>query len=95
MEKFEKRLLVSGVTVLVAFTIAWLVLGSAHYHTAVREAAISASGAACFMVLVWVAVAGVFAIFRWRTTSLSFRLTLGTNIGVAALLIADFLRFRT
>ena len=95
MEKFEKRLFVSGVTILVAFVATWLVLQNAHYHTAVREVAMSASNVASFMVLVWVVAAGVFAVLRWRTTSLAFRLTLGANLGVTTLLVADFLRFRT
>ncbi len=95
MQNFERRLFVSGVSVLIVFVASWLVLWNAHYHTGLREAAMSVSNIACFMILLWVVAAGIFAILRWRKTSLAFRLTLGANLSVTALLIADFLRFRT
>ncbi len=94
MDRLEKRLFIGGLTVLLAFIGSWLVLWKAHYHTAVREGAIAASDAACFLVLLWVLIAGVFALRRWRATSVKFRITLALNAAVVVLLLADFLRFR-
>jgi hypothetical protein len=83
---------VAGVTIAIALVGSRLVFSISHYHTDWCEGAWGVVVASSWLVLLWTVVGSVIAAACWKVTTLAFRIVLVFNIGVAGLLVTDFLQ---
>ena len=88
----QKYLLLSGITVLLAFFAATQTLGRSPYHSDLRGAAQGAVATTGFLEFIWVVVGVTYAAMRWRITTTLFRIILVLNSLIATLLAAESFR---
>ena len=93
INRWETALVVAGVTVLVGFIVAVLILAFAPCDTECRGAGHGAMIASAWLEIFWVLVAVSHAVLRWRKTNIWFRAILVVNNSVVCLLLLEFLLF--
>jgi hypothetical protein len=90
MNKFIYRMTVAGLTILLCFVGAVVLLGLAPTDSGQQGAGRGAVLAAAWLMIAWVVGAAGLAVFRWRETTIRFRVILAVNAAIAGLLIAQF-----
>ena len=86
---FVRAVTTAGLAIAVAFVSSALAFAYSHYHTVQREGARGVLAASSWLVLIWTIAAGLFAVARWRTTTLLFRIVFVLNVAIAGFLIAE------
>lgn len=90
MNKFIQRMTVAGLTILLCFIGAVFLRATAPTDSGQQGAGRGAVAAAGWLTIAWVIGAVGLAVFRWRATTVRFRIILAVNAAIAGLLIAQF-----
>jgi len=85
----ERSLTTAGITVFLVFVCSVFVTGASHYHSMQREGAIIVNHLTSWLELAWVFAAAVFALARWKSTSLSFRVVVFLNALIVTGLLTE------
>jgi len=88
--KIVQGMTVAGITILVSFVGAVVLLATSPTDSGQRGAGHGAVSGAAWLTIVWVVGAVAFSTFRWRATNLWFRIVLAINTMIACLLVAQF-----
>jgi hypothetical protein len=83
---------IAGITIAIILVGSQFIFSISHYHTDWREGTWGVVVASSWLVLLWTVVGSVLAAACWRVTTLMFRIVLVFNVGIAVLLVADFLQ---
>ena len=91
---FEAMLRTSGIALLLALVVAGTIRAFSPSDSGQRGFGIGAVAAVCWLYLLWAATAIVSIAVPRRSATKSFWVIFGTNIFIAALILADFLEHR-
>jgi hypothetical protein len=94
VKDFVRNVTVAGITIAITFVGATLVFANSSYHTDWREGAWGVAAASSWLELLWIIVASILVVARWRLTTLVFRIVFVLNAGIAVFLIKDFVGIR-
>ena len=87
--RIDRGLAVAGITLLAIMVCSRLVLSNSHYHTMRRETGLDVLNLTVWLEIAWTIGAATFATFRWRFTSLTFRVVLALNGLIVGVLLAQ------
>ena len=90
MNKFIRRMTVAGLTILLCFIGAIFLRAAMPYDTGMYRAGRDAVAVAGWLTISWLVAAVGPVVFRWRETTIRFRILLTVNALIAGLFIAQF-----